>query len=513
MKKVLMVAGCVVVLVWIALGADLYTVNVGTTANDGTGDPFRTAFQKVNSNFAAMVRSLAGAATNLSLHGPMVKSGGLTLDGGGIYFNEGNPPIIKEAMGKAISFPGGVEARGLFSTNGFFNDAQGTNAYTWWAPRIAAQDGNLLLGNSAADLVTVVGTLVGGAYSFGPSMATFKSASVTNDFEARKMVLSDYDRTNSPESLITLAHGGQGAAESYGINLYNYRGARSAMVIHNYSSNGLGLQIDSVANQSMIKLKNATNDVLAPGQVGTSPFFEFAGYDGYLGSGNEALLGMLTESLYWVSYTSGKPWTFTASGAGAPALFCNGQNDGEGLRVYSFGSGEGVRIRQWNTAPALNVQTPTGGYGLLVNSNGHVAINTNTDAGYGLHVGNGLSAGIDGSVTVGGNVRHLLGTNQVTGSLTNRMVDFNAPRTVLLATNDLNFTHATNLVAGRWVDAVVKMYAGPTNRQVWLPSAWVQIGSGGTNYWLLASNKVAILSIAADGDQQTNVCAVYAVQP
>ena len=308
MKKFLTAVMCVVVAALVVLGADLHTVNVGTTANDGTGDPLRVAFQKVNSNFAAVVRSLGGVATNLSLHGPMVKSGGLTLDGGGVFFNEGNPPIIEEAMGKAISFPGGVEARGLFSTNGFFNDAQGTNAYTWWAPRIAAQDGNLLLGATAADTITVVGTLVGGAYSFGPSGGNFKAAVVTNTL--------------------------------------------------------------------------TTTDVTA-----------------------------------------------------------------------------------------------------------------------------------SGSVTAGAGVRHVLGTNQVTGSLTNHVVDFNAPRAALFATNDLNFTHATNLVAGRWLDAVVKIYSGATNRQVWMPAAWVQIGSSGTNYWLLGSNKVAILSLAADGDQQTNVCAVYAVQP
>jgi hypothetical protein len=30
------------------------TVNVGTTANDNTGDPIRTAFQTVNANFATL---------------------------------------------------------------------------------------------------------------------------------------------------------------------------------------------------------------------------------------------------------------------------------------------------------------------------------------------------------------------------------------------------------------------------------------------------------------------------
>ena len=30
------------------------TINIGTTANDGTGDPLRTAFDKINDNFAEL---------------------------------------------------------------------------------------------------------------------------------------------------------------------------------------------------------------------------------------------------------------------------------------------------------------------------------------------------------------------------------------------------------------------------------------------------------------------------
>jgi len=34
--------------------ATLEVINVGTTANDGTGDPLRVAFEKVNNNFSAL---------------------------------------------------------------------------------------------------------------------------------------------------------------------------------------------------------------------------------------------------------------------------------------------------------------------------------------------------------------------------------------------------------------------------------------------------------------------------
>jgi hypothetical protein len=32
----------------------LQTINIGASANDGTGDPLRTAFDKVNDNFLAV---------------------------------------------------------------------------------------------------------------------------------------------------------------------------------------------------------------------------------------------------------------------------------------------------------------------------------------------------------------------------------------------------------------------------------------------------------------------------
>ena len=52
-----------------ALGASaavLYPINVGTTANDGTGDALRTAFTKVNSNFVnvAITQVINFAHTN-----------------------------------------------------------------------------------------------------------------------------------------------------------------------------------------------------------------------------------------------------------------------------------------------------------------------------------------------------------------------------------------------------------------------------------------------------------------
>lgn len=117
------------------------------------------------------------------------------------------------------------------------------------------------------------------------------------------------------------------------------------------------------------------------------------------------------------------------------------------------------------------------------------------------------------AITVNSNVHYVLSTNVTIGSMTNFAADFLKSYSDLFAVADLNFTHATNQMAGHWMSKVIKIYAGETNRQIWLPSTWKGIGSAATNYVVMASNKVAILSLASDGSFQTNVCYVYVPQP
>lgn len=117
-----------------------------------------------------------------------------------------------------------------------------------------------------------------------------------------------------------------------------------------------------------------------------------------------------------------------------------------------------------------------------------------------------------GALTNANGLQFPLGTNDTFSSLTNHVVDFTQTYADLFATNDLNFIHSTSRLAGVWRHAVIKVYSGPTNRQVWLNASWSGLGST-TNYALLSSNKVAILSAGQDGSSETNVTVVWAVQP
>ena len=72
------------------------TINIGSSANDGTGDPLRTAFDKINDNFTELY-SAGAAGTNLDLTGNSITSvdtnGNITLDPNGtgkVVVNTGN---------------------------------------------------------------------------------------------------------------------------------------------------------------------------------------------------------------------------------------------------------------------------------------------------------------------------------------------------------------------------------------------------------------------------------------
>jgi len=63
------------------------TINIGSTANDGTGDPLRTAFDKCNDNFTELYSAVNPTSSNLQFTGNSLISedtnGGITIDPNG----------------------------------------------------------------------------------------------------------------------------------------------------------------------------------------------------------------------------------------------------------------------------------------------------------------------------------------------------------------------------------------------------------------------------------------------
>ena len=73
------------------------SINIGSAANDGTGDPLRTAFDKINDNFNEIYDKLGGASlSNITLSGSTitntVTNGDLTIETNGtgkVIINDG----------------------------------------------------------------------------------------------------------------------------------------------------------------------------------------------------------------------------------------------------------------------------------------------------------------------------------------------------------------------------------------------------------------------------------------
>ena len=70
------------------------TIGIGSAANDGTGDPLRTAFNKINDNFT-------------ELYGTSAFGQQITLSGNKVSSNVTNANLVLEASGTgAIEFEG-----------------------------------------------------------------------------------------------------------------------------------------------------------------------------------------------------------------------------------------------------------------------------------------------------------------------------------------------------------------------------------------------------------------------
>ena len=68
------------------------TINIGSAANDGTGDPLRTAFDKINDNFDELYGSSAEANDLLEDTSPQL-GGNLDINGFNITSSRSNEDI------------------------------------------------------------------------------------------------------------------------------------------------------------------------------------------------------------------------------------------------------------------------------------------------------------------------------------------------------------------------------------------------------------------------------------
>jgi hypothetical protein len=88
------------------------TINIGSAANDGTGDPLRTAFDKINDNFDELYTELGGTSlSNITLTGSTVTTDSasgenltLSADGSEIIIDSGKDLKMSTHVDTAILY-------------------------------------------------------------------------------------------------------------------------------------------------------------------------------------------------------------------------------------------------------------------------------------------------------------------------------------------------------------------------------------------------------------------------
>ena len=116
------------------------TINIGSNANDGTGDPLRTAFNKINANFTELYGDSAEANDIKEDTTPQL-GGDLDLNGHKITTARSNENIVLDPAGTGtIELNANTNVTGTITATG--------NIFA---------NGNINLGNSSGDQTKVVG--------------------------------------------------------------------------------------------------------------------------------------------------------------------------------------------------------------------------------------------------------------------------------------------------------------------------------------------------------------------
>ena len=130
------------------------TVNLGSSANDGTGDPLRTAFTKINENFD-------------ELYGASAFGQQVTISGNQITANESNADLVLSGSGTGGVVASAIRITGTSlvsddSTQIQINENLDVGGNITASGNITATgnifaNGNINLGNAASDQTKVVG--------------------------------------------------------------------------------------------------------------------------------------------------------------------------------------------------------------------------------------------------------------------------------------------------------------------------------------------------------------------
>ncbi|OUU14247.1 MAG: hypothetical protein CBB97_25295 [Candidatus Endolissoclinum sp. TMED37] len=243
------------------------SINIGSNANDGTGDPLRTAFNKINANFNELYGASAEANDILEDTSPQL-GGDLDLNGNKITTARSNENIVLDPAGTGTielnantNVTGTITATGDIFANGNINLGNASGDQTkvigvFEADQIQI-DGTTITTNTTNGSVTITGNASGGV---NIDNLTFNDNSITSASNA-DINLTPGGTGNIVAGALTINGTAISAADSTLIQLneaVNVSGALAANTSLSIAGDGATVtgikDEDNMASDSAVKL-------------------------------------------------------------------------------------------------------------------------------------------------------------------------------------------------------------------------------------------------------------------
>ena len=169
------------------------TINIGTTANDGTGDQLRAAFDKVNDNFTELYTDDAGDVGSITATAPIARdqaTGAVTisLNDAGVTLAKMQNVAANSLLVRNANSSGVLTEKALTDTQILIGDGTGMTAAALSGDVTMANTGAVTIANDAVEQAMIADDAVGADQLASSAVVT---ASIVDDNVTQAKIADD----------------------------------------------------------------------------------------------------------------------------------------------------------------------------------------------------------------------------------------------------------------------------------------------------------------------------------
>ena len=171
------------------------TINIGTTANDGTGDPIRTAFDKVNDNFTELYNDDAGDVNSITATAPIERDSAtgavtISLADAGVTFAKMQDVAANSLLIRNANSSGVLSELALATTEIMIGDGTGMVAASLSGDATMDNAGAVTIANDAVESGMLNDNVISGQTELASGLATTDELLVSDGGTIKRMDVS-----------------------------------------------------------------------------------------------------------------------------------------------------------------------------------------------------------------------------------------------------------------------------------------------------------------------------------